>query len=235
MKSKSLRNLRIMTGLYAVLYLTGIVISIYNSELSFQRSIDILFLFLFLLFLSGIPFLWRRVRVAGIIFMVWNAGIWILDLGPGRGNDSGMPSIMAVPAMVIGSFLYLEWYKTFRNPQSSVASNWKFILRVLLINYSVLYTIVVISEQFSDKIYDYFSLPFVLFPILFLVFIIGFIFSWRREFQAGWIFVLWYIILFAGSVGYFEFRDSGPWIMFGIPLLLQGLFYIKNHLWYKSK
>jgi len=111
-----------MAVAYATLYITGVVISIYNGELSFQRSIDILFLFLFLLFLSGIPLLWRRVRVTGIIFMVWNAGIWILDLGPGRGNDSGMPSIMAVPAMVIGAFLCLELYKTFRNPQSSVAS-----------------------------------------------------------------------------------------------------------------
>ena len=223
-----------MVLVYAVLYLTGIVISIHKEELSFQKFIDILFLFLFILFSSGIIFLWRRERVAGIIFMVWNTGMWVLDLSPGKGIDSGMLCIMAVPVMVIGAFLCLEWYKTFKKPKPSVPLQWKFILRVLLINYSVLYTIVVISEQFSDKPYDYSSLPFILFPILFLVFIIGFIFSWKRELQAGWIFVFWYLILFAGSVGYFEFRDSGPWIIFGIPLLLQGLFYIKNQIWFKT-
>ncbi len=76
---------------------------------------------------------------------------------------------------------------------------------------AVLYTIVVISELSSENTYNYSSLPFILFPLMFLVFLIGFIFSWKWELQAGFIFLLWYAILFTGSVIYFEFRDSGPW------------------------
>ena len=235
MKSKSLSNLRITAVVYAAIYLLGTVTSFYNGELSFDNLNGSLFFVFFIIFLSGIALLWTRVRISGIIFMIWNAFMWIYDLLLARGHGSGMISIMAVPVMVIGALFCLEWYKTSRDPQPSVPSQWKFVLRILLINYSVLYTIVVISEQFSDKPYDYFSLPFILFPILFLVFNIGFAFSWKRELQAGLIFVLWYVILFAGSVGYFELRDSGPWIMFGVPILLQGLFYIKNYLWYKPR
>jgi hypothetical protein len=234
MKSKSIRNLRIIVLVYAALYLTGLVSSFYNGELSFYKFKDILFFVFFIIFLSGIALLWIRERISGIIFMVWNAFIWIYDLQLSRGDDSGMISILTVPVMVIGALSCMEWYKSSVNPQPSVPFQWKYILRVLLLNYSVLYIIVVISEQFSDKPYDYFSLPFILFPILFMVFIIGFAFSWKHELMAGLIFVLWYLILVAGSVGYFEFRDSGPWIMFGVPIFLQGLFYIKNHLWYKS-
>lgn len=234
MKSKSLRNLRIAAIIYAGLFLAVIVSSFYNRELSFYKLQDTLFFVFFIIFLSGIALMWTRERISGIIFMVWNAFIWFYDLQLSRGTDSGMLSIMAVPIMVVGALFCLEWYKKSVNPRPSVHSQWKYVLRVLLLNYTVLYVIVVISEQFSDKTYDYFSLPFVLFPILLLVFIIGFILSWKWEFLAGLIFILWYLILFAGSVGYFELFDSGPWIMFGIPIFIQGFFYIKNSLWNKS-
>ncbi|HAM08941.1 MAG: hypothetical protein A2X04_07515 [Bacteroidetes bacterium GWF2_41_9] len=234
MKSKSTKILRILIIVYAILYFTGIGIILYKGELSLKNLNDILFLLLSVIFLSAFCLLWVNEKMAGIIFMGWNAGVWIHDLCLEGGRDRGMISIMAVPVMVIGALSCLEWYKSSVNPQLSVPFHWKYILRVLLLNYSVLYIIVVISEQFSDKPYDYFSLPFILFPILFLVFIIGFAFSWKHELLAGLIFVLWYIIMLAGSVGYFEFRDSGPWIMFGVPLFLQGLFYIKNYLWFKS-
>lgn len=233
MKSKSLRYLRIIAVIYAAMYLTGILSSFYNGELSFHKFKDTLFFVLFIIFLSGLALLWTKERISGIIFMVWNAFIWIYDLQLARGDDSGMISIMTVPVMVIGALLYLEWYKNSRNTQQSVPYQWKFILRVLLINYAVLYTIVVISELSSENTYNYFNLPFILFPLMFLVFLIGFVFSWKWELQAGFIFLLWYAILFTGSVIYFEFRDSGPWIMFGVPIFLQGLFYIKNYLWYK--
>lgn len=234
MLSKSTRILWILTGVYAAMYFTGIGIALHERELSFRNLNDILFLLLSVIFLSAIALLWANKKTAGIIFMAWNTGIWIHDFLLERGQDTGMLSIMAIPIMIIGALFCLEWYKTSGKSQQSVPSQWKYILRILLINYSLLYIIVVISELYSGKPVDYFGLPFILLPILFLLFIIGFAFSWKREFVAGLIFVLWYAILIVGSVGYLEFRDSGPWIMFGIPLFLQGLFYIKNYFWNKS-
>jgi hypothetical protein len=228
MKSKSLRYIRTIAVIYAAIYLIGIVSSFYNGELSFHKFKDTLFFVLFIIFLSGIALLWTKERISGIIFMVWNAFIWIYDLQLAREDDSGMISIMTIPVMVIGALLYLEWYKNSRNKQQSVPYQWKFILRVLLINYAVLYTIVVISELFSEKTYDYFSLPFILFPLMLLVFLIGFVFSWEYELQAGFIFLLWYAILLTGSVIYFEFRDSGPWIRFEMNLLQAGSFWVDD-------
>jgi len=63
---------------------------------------------------------------------------------------------------------------------------------------------------------------------LLLLFLLGFVLSWKREFQAGLIFLFWYALMLYGTIAYSEFRESGPWILFGFPIFLQGLFYIKN-------
>lgn len=234
MKSKSTKTLQIITGVYSALYVIAILISYFEGELSFSDLTDNLFLLLFVLFIVGFALSWTREKIAGIIFMVWNAGVWLYALFLFRERDSGMFCIMAVPVMVIGALLLLRWHKTTASPVPSEKQQWKFILRVLLINYAVLYAIIVISEITDGKPIDYFRLPFILFPMLLLIFIVGFILSWKREFQAGIIFLLWYAIMFFGSVAYFEFRDSGPWILFGVPILLQGLFYLKNNPGYKT-
>ena len=184
--------------------------------------------------MAGFALSWTKEKMAGIIFMIWNAGIWIYDLYLNRGRDSGMFCIMAVPVLVIGALFLLQWYKTSGTPQPSIQQQWKFILRILLINYAVLYAIVVITELTAGKQLDYFSIPFILFPLLLLFFLMGFALSWKKEFQAGLIFLFWFAVLLYGTIAYSVFRDSGPWIVFGIPILIQGLFYIKNHLSFKS-
>ncbi|MBN2862279.1 MAG: hypothetical protein JXN62_03895 [Bacteroidales bacterium] len=167
--------------------------------------------------------------------MIWNAGIWAYGLFLNRNQDGGMFCVMAVPVLVIGALLILKWYKTSGSPQPSIQQQWKFILRVLLLNYFVLYTIVVISELTDGKHTDYFSLPFVLFPILLLIFWVGFALSWKREYLAGIFFIFWYAVITFGTVIFYEFRNSGPWILFGIPIFLQGVFYIKNHFLYRIR
>jgi len=232
MKPKSLKILRIITAVCAALYLAVILSSFFDDELSSLNLFGSLFLFLF--FLVGVGLSWTRVKITAVIFMVWTSGIWIVDFIVNRGRDTGMLSIMAVPVLVLGALFLLEWFKASTTPQPSIEQQWKFALRVLLVNYAVLYTIVVISEITAGKHVDYFSMPFILFPVLLLVFLLGFASSWKREFQAGLIFLFWYAILIYGTVSYSEFRNSGPWIGFGIVILLQGIFYIKNYLSFKS-
>jgi hypothetical protein len=235
MISKSTRILWILIIVYFVLYLAAIVISFFNKELSFAGMNYILFLLLFVIFIAGFIMLWIREKTAAILLMVWNTGIWIHDLCLGSGQDRGMISIMAVPVMIVGALLLLERYKSSGTQTPSVPNQWKYILRVLLINYAILYSIVVISELIHREPHEYFSVPFILFPVIFLVFILGFALSWKWEFYAGIIFLAWYAILLLGSVIWYKLGDSGPWILFGIPILLQGLFYIKNYLWYETR
>lgn len=235
MKTKSNKILQVLTAIYAALYLVSVVSSLIKGEISFVKPGDIMILLLFLLFLAGFALSWIKEKISGIILMVWNAGVWLYALLLFREPDGGMLCIMAVPVLVIGSLLLLRWYKNTSMVMPSEQQSWEFILRVLLINYAVLYMIIVISELVLGKPFDYFRLPFLLFPVLLVVFVAGFLLSWKNEFQAGIAFLIWYAILALGTVTYYEFRDSGPWILFGVPILLQGLFYITNNIRYRSR
>jgi len=234
MKTRSIKILQILTGAYAALYLAGVISSIVDGELYFKKLIDNLFLLLFLIFLVGFALSWKRKKIAGVVFMGWTACIWIYDLFLTRGQDSGMLCILTVPVLVFGALFLLQWFISSMTPKPTIQQEWKFILRILLINYAVLYAIVVISELTNGKTVDYFNIPFIIFPLLLLLFLLGFALSWRREFLAGIIFLIWYLIILSGTIAYFEFRNSGPWIIFGIPILLQGSFYIKNNLSFRS-
>jgi hypothetical protein len=93
----------------------------------------------------------------------------------------------------------------------------------------------VLSELFGGNPIDYFSLPFILYPLLLMIFLVGFVLSWRKEFYAGFVFLFWCVIMYYGSIAYIEFRQSGPWNLLGIPILLQGILYIKHHYQFRSK
>ncbi len=230
MKPKPTKTLQIILSVLAAFYLAGMIISFIDGELTFYNLIHKFFLVLFIMFISGFVLSWTRRKTAGIVLMAWNAGVWIYDLYLNRGyQDSGMLSFMAVPALVIGALLLLQWYRTTNATVPSEKKQWKFILRILLINYTVLYGILVFTELTNDNPTAYFGLPFILFPLLLLLFLLGFVLSWKREFQAGLIFLFWYALMLYGTIAYSEFRESGPWILFGFPIFLQGLFYIKNN------
>jgi len=233
-KSKTTKTLQILTSVGALLYLIGMAMSFLFGDLSFSNLIDYLPLAFFLVFIAGSALSWTNIRMAGIILMIWNAGVWIFDLF-NRGVDWGMLSSMAIPVMVIGALFLLQWYKTIKVNALSKKQQWKFILRVLLINYAVLYAIVVFSGLLVGESIHYFSLPFILFPLLLIVFISGFALSWKSEFYAGFIFLFWYVVLLFGIIAYSEFLSSGPWIMFGISILLQGIFYLNQHYRYRTK
>ncbi len=235
MKSKSNKTLLIITSVYALLYLAGMLTSIFKGELSLSNLIDNYFLVLSIIFMVGFVLSWTNKKIAGIIFLVWNAGIWIFDFYLSRSADSGMIIVLALPILFIGSLFLLEWYKTTKTPKTTEQQQWKFTLRILLINYAVLYSIVVFSDLSIGKSVDYFNLPFVLYPLLLILFFGGFALSWKREFYAGFIFLIWYAILLFGFIAYSEFLRSGPWIIAGIVILLQGIIYIKHHYQYRPQ
>jgi len=235
MKSSSSKTLLITTSVYTLLYLAGMLNSIFKGELSLSNQINNYFLILLIIFMVGFVLSWTNRKIAGIIFLVWNAGIWIFDFYLSRGADSGMIITLALPVLYIGSFFLLEWYKTTMTPKPTEQQQWKFMLPVLLINYAVLYLIVVFSDLTVGRSVDYFNLPFILYPLLLILFFSGFALSWKREFYAGLIFLIWYGILLFGFIAYAEFLRSGPWIIAGIAILVQGIIYIKHHYQYRPQ
>lgn len=235
MKSKTTRILQILTSAYAAIYLAAIISSFVQGELAVSNLVDKLVIVPVLIFMAGVVLSWIRVKPAGIILMVWTACIWFYDLYLSRDVGGGMASILSVPAMVLGALFLLEWYKSTEATAASKKLQWKYLLRVLLVNYFVLYAIVVFSEMIKGRPREYLSLPFMLFPLLLLLFLAGFLLSWKREVLAGYIFLLWSAILVFGNLAYFDLRDSGPWLMFGLPVLVQGLLYLNRHYQYRAK
>jgi hypothetical protein len=172
----------------------------------------------------------NKKMATGIVLMIWNAGVWIITLYLiEREDDYAMGSAMASLIMILGAFFLLEWYKTSKATMPSEQQQWKFILRILLVNYAVLYFIVVFSELLVGKSADYLSFPCIIYPLLLLIFLVGFLLSWKRELLAGYIFLLWCAILIYANVAYSEISHLGPWALYGLPILLQGIFYLKNH------
>ncbi|MEN8116101.1 MAG: hypothetical protein ABFS16_03940 [Bacteroidota bacterium] len=226
-KSRSTRTLQILTSVGAVLYLLFIAMTIFFDSYPIFNPFD-LYEALLLIFIAGFALAWMNKKLAaGIIFMIWNAVIWISDLYLNRPEqDYSMLSAIASYFMFIGAFFLLEWYKTSKAAVPSQQQQWKFILRVLLINYVVLYSIVVFSELSVGEPVNYLSFPFVIYPLLLLIFLVGFLLSWKKELFAGYIFLFWFAILIVANIAFSEILHLGGWAAFGLPILLQGIFYI---------
>lgn len=231
MKSKTTSTLQILTGVFAALHFILTVMLFSRGELSFLNPIEYLSIVSLLIVISCFALSWTRQKMVGIMLMVWNASIWIHDLLLFRGGEEG-EGVLTFPVIVIGAFFLLEWYKTSKATMPSEQQQWKFILRVLLINYAVLYSIVVLSDLFHGDPVNYFSFPLML---SLLIFWGGFLLSWKREFLAGFIFLFWFAISLFADFAFSEIRRMGPWFLFGLPILLQGIFYIKNHYQFRSK
>lgn len=242
MKTKSKITLQIITGILSVIHLAFIVHAFYQGTRSFLKPVDNLFIVLFLILLSAFVLSWKRMKTAGILIMCWVAGVWILDLyiiGDLSDTDSGYASLTLWPVLLIGVFFLLEWFKSSKTIPPTKQQRWKFVLRTLLINYAVLYLILVFAElsgatSVKQQI-DYSSLPHILNPPLLLIFIAGFVVSWKWELFAGIIFLIWCAISVYAFFGFPGTYYSGPWGFCVLPILLQGIFYIKNYYQFRSK
>jgi hypothetical protein len=229
MKKKSTKTLQIIVGVYAIIYLTGIISWFFESEVSFLNLKDSAFFLLFFVFMLGFALSWTREKIAGIILMIWNVFVWILDLFLSRGPDSGMLIIMAAPVLIFGAVLTLRWYKTSRVTQPSLEQQWKFILRILLLNYSLLYVIYLIADIIYEEPINLLTIPGIIFPVILILFLVGFILSWKYELYAGIVFIIWYCVVLSSSICYSEISTRGPIAMFGVTILVQGIIYINNH------
>lgn len=226
-------SLKILTSIGALLYCAINAMMIFYDNYPIFKPFGLLE-GLLIIFIVAFVLAWaNKYLAAGILFMIWNTIVWLSDLYFFRAQDYSMLSALASYFMFCGAFFLLEWYKTKNEIVPSKQQQWKFILRVLLVNYIILYTIVVFSEITVGEPVNYLTFPYILYPIMFLIFLMGFLISWKREVLAGYIFLLWFVVLIFANVAYSQISTLGGWALFGFPLLLQGIFYINNH--YKLK
>jgi hypothetical protein len=68
---------------------------------------------LFLVFLLGYFAAWKNEGVAGVIFLLWYAGMWCLELfvvAPLRNNGGG-GIVMGLPLFILGILLTVRWVR----------------------------------------------------------------------------------------------------------------------------
>lgn len=99
-------------------------------------------------------------------------------------------------------------------------------LRILLSIYALLYLLLG-SEEFLSNSWD---IEHSAFKILFAIFVIGYVISWKNELASGVIFILWFLgmcyenffLCPGGIIG----KDCGDGIAMGIPLFILSIFFI---------
>ena len=95
-------------------------------------------------------------------------------------------------------------------------------LRILLSIYAVLYLMIGWDDFLSINVWN---IEYSALKILFAIFVIGYVISWKNELASGIIFILWFL-----GMCYENFflctSDCGAGIGMGIPLLILSIFFI---------
>jgi hypothetical protein len=231
----SYRVLKLIATGYLAIYLISIVGGIIQHDLSFSETADILALLLFIFFASGYAVSWFNETAGGILFQLWHLAIWILSLfvWDYTGNDTmevGMVFLLAFPVLIIGVLQNLSACNRSGGKKRTDEMQWRFVFRLLLINYTVLYFVLVLSDLLAKNLPDMMSWPFILFPVLLVIYISGLFLSWTNAYIAGILFVFWYLIIVAATIISPDFSRNVPYSILGFPILLQGLLYFKHKI-----
>jgi len=110
------------------------------------------------------------------------------------------------------------------------------VLHLLTFIYGLLYLIFFIGSFLPSEINGFIDEPFnlegILVKLLFVVFLIGFFISWKKEGLAGLIFMLWWIGMWYLAL-FLAQHDRGAGVVMGIPVLIFGIGFIIS--WYKKR
>ena len=99
------------------------------------------------------------------------------------------------------------------------------ILRILLIVYAILYVLIGSDDFLSFNAPNSWNIEYSALKILFVIFVIGYVISWKNELASGVIFIFWFL-----GMCYENFflctSNCGAGIVMGIPLLILSIFFI---------
>ena len=207
MKAIFRNKLQIIATIYGVFYFLGFPLPIIMKEYTTGNFEHITVLLMFLLFAIGLGFSWFNEKVGGLLFQIWYLLIWVLSFF--FWPEAGMIIVLSVPILFIGVYIFHNGFKNDKGKYLEKHQIRKHLLNVLILNYVVLYSAVAITELFQD-FNKYLEFPFILFPLLYLLFIIAFIFSWKKEQLAGILLILWYLVVAISSYMYSDFANEGP-------------------------
>jgi hypothetical protein len=102
------------------------------------------------------------------------------------------------------------------------------VLLTLTTIYGILYLIFVITSFFEGP-YDF---ERIIVYLAFIIFLVGYYYSWRNEMIAGIVFILWWGIMWYLGLFIAE-HDRGAGVVMGVPLFIIGILFIVS--WYGKR
>ncbi|MCY1720041.1 hypothetical protein OU798_06790 [Prolixibacteraceae bacterium Z1-6] len=230
-------SFKIIISFYGLLYFIGFIIPLFSNYTSITRVEIYTVPLAFLLFTIGAFWCWYNERIGGYILLGWHLIIWCfaIFLWP----DGEMTLVFAFPILIISALLIRNWHKININSYSDSIQQWKLVLRVLLINYVIIYCLVVFSDVAANILgiqlhsdatsvnaWNFSQMETSILVFELLLFMLAAAFSLKSELVAGLLLVIWYVLLAIACNAYQRIGNSGPWTLFSIPIFAQGLLYI---------
>ena len=106
------------------------------------------------------------------------------------------------------------------------------VLLILTTIYGLLYIILFLSFQlFENPDFSNINLDVIIVTLAFIVFLIGYYFSWKNEMIGGIIFIFWWGIMWYLGLFVVE-RDKGAGVVMGVPMFIIGILFII--FWYRK-
>ena len=238
MKKRSTTSivLEILLGIYAFAYLAIFIIPLFTSDASGHEVslVELITVPLaFVIFLIGFAFCWYDEKIAGIILLIWHFMVWMLALF--AWEMAGMVLVLIFPVLILAVLLIQNWYIHYDKSFRDLSKQWKLVLQILLINYTALYFLVILSGIIQPPTWwNFMTDPAVILIVALTIFLIGFALTWNKEMIAGILLIIWYGIVVFTSINYVEFANSGPASLLGTTVLIHGFLYIIYHLKFKS-
>ena len=218
-------KLQILTLIYALIYVFFIGRSILTSGFSFNPEAVGMYI-LFVLFLIAFFLSWTAELIAGIILLIWNAGIWAMELFFVE-HEQFFLIMSGLPIILLGTFFVLKGIEKSKGRILSVYEKWKTTLSTITITFTILYSLVIIEDVSNNLQFSYSKAPGIFLILLAAVYLVGFIFSWKHELYAGIAFILWYIGVFILFKSDLVISNYGPWNFAGFVVFLNGYFFIR--------
>ena len=218
-------KLQILTFIYILFYIIYITNSIGIQDFSANPEVYGMFV-LFILFLVAFVFTWFNKLLAGILFLTWNAGIWIEELFFVEHEEFYL-IISGLPIIVLGTFFVLKGIEYKKGQRLTANEKWRESLTTLTITFTVLYSLVIIQDLSGNLQISYFHPPGIFLILLIAVYFTGFVLSWKYEFYAGILFIIWYIGVFILFKSDLVISNYGPWNFAGFVVFLNGYFFIR--------
>uniref|UniRef100_UPI0032173187 hypothetical protein n=1 Tax=uncultured Draconibacterium sp. TaxID=1573823 RepID=UPI0032173187 len=245
MKSERSSNvLNIIVSVYGILYFLSIIILFFSKSKTLTHPEMFTAPMAFLLYIVGTVYCWFNQKTGGYILLVWHFIIWLFVTF--LWSKAALILVLAFPILAISVLLIRDWFKN-NNPNfSGSIQQWKLVLRILLINYVVIYFLVVFSDVAASVLgihlrgdatsvntwnFNHLETSILIFELL--LFMLAAVFSLKSGLTGGLLLIAWYIILTISCYTYPRIGNSGPWTLFSIPIFAQGLLYLI--LYFKEK